>query len=85
MHTETISQKKEKVNFLFPSELNRKASKAAKELGFSYSDLVRRALTEFLDRIERDRINMEIVEASKYFCEIEKKVADEWRTTEASI
>lgn len=85
MNNQTILQKKEKVNFVFPSELNRKASETAKELGFSYSDLVRRALSEFLDRIERDKINREIIEASKYFCETEKSVADEWRITETSI
>lgn len=85
MNTQTISQKKEKVNFLFPHELNRKATDTAKELGFSYSDLVRQALAEFLERFERNRIEREIVEASKHFYEIEKKVADEWRITETDF
>ena len=85
MQTQTISQKKEKVNFLFPYELNRKATAIARELGFSYSDLVRQALAEFLERIERNKIDREIEDACKYFYETDKKIAEEWRFAETSI
>ncbi|MFH0992707.1 MAG: type II toxin-antitoxin system CcdA family antitoxin [bacterium] len=85
MNPLTINGKKEKVNFLFPSELNRKAIKVASELGFSYSELVRQALAEFLERIERERNNREIMEAAKFFHETEKKISDEWRVTETRL
>lgn len=85
MQMQTISQKKEKVNFLFPSELNQKASAVAKELGFTYSDLVRQALADFLERIEKERIDREIAEAAKFFYETEKQTAEEWRFTETSV
>jgi len=82
----TFSKQKERVNFIFPSDLNRKANSVVKELGFSsYSDLVRQALTEFLERVERKKIDREIIEASKHFFEIENKTADEWRGTETDI
>jgi predicted transcriptional regulator len=82
MNTLAGNGKKEKVNFFFPSELNRRASKLATELGFSYSELVRQALAEFLERIERERINREITEAAKFFYGTEKRLADEWRSSE---
>ena len=85
MSTLQRNTKKEKVNFFFPSELNRRASKAATDLGFSYSELVRQALAEFLERIERERINREISEAAKFFYDTEKRLADEWRSSETRI
>lgn len=85
MNTLTLSGKKEKVNFFFPSDLNRRASEAATQLGFSYSELVRQALAEFLDRVERERINREITEAAKFFYDTEKLLADEWRGAETRL
>ena len=85
MNTPVPNGKKEKVNFFFPSELNRRASKAATDLGFSYSELVRQALAEFLERIDRERINREISEAAKFFYDTEKRLADEWRSAETSV
>ena len=85
MNTLAQKSKKEKVNFFFPSELNRRASKVATDLGFSYSELVRQALAEFLERIERERINREITEAAKFFYDVEKRLADEWRSAETRL
>ena len=85
MNTVPPNSKKEKVNFFFPSELNRRASKVATDLGFSYSELVRQALAEFLERIERERINREITEAAKFFYDVEKRLADEWRSAETRL
>jgi hypothetical protein len=80
-----MSGRKEKVNFLFPSELNRKAIAVAKELGFSYSDLVRRALADWIERIEREKIDREIGEACREFYEIDKQLAEEWRIAESKV
>lgn len=85
METQATSGKKEKVNFLFPTELNKRANSIAKELGFTYSDLVRQALAEFIDKIDRKKIDSEIAEACAYFYDKEKKLAQEWRATETRI
>jgi predicted DNA-binding protein len=85
MNTASISSKKEKVNFLFPSELNTRAIAMANMLGLTYSDFVRQAVAEFVERIERENINREITEACKCFYETDKQLADEWRSAETRI
>jgi hypothetical protein len=85
MNTIVISGKKEKVNFLIPSELNKKAIAAAESLGFSYSDFVRQALAELVERIEREKIDREIEEACAFYFESDKKLAEEWRSAELRI
>ncbi len=79
------SGKKEKVNFLFPSELNTKANAVAKELGITYSDFVRQALADFIERIERKKIDREIEEACREFYDADKQLAEEWRIAESRL
>jgi predicted DNA-binding protein len=85
METSAYSGKKEKVNFLFPSELNNKANAVAKELGFTYSDFVRQAVADFIERIERNKIDREIEEACKQFYDMDKQLAEEWRVAESRV
>lgn len=85
MNTLTISGKKEKVNFLIPSDLNQKANAIAESLGFSYSDFVRQALADFVEKIEREKTDREIEDACKFFYQTDKQLEDEWRFAETRI
>lgn len=81
----TISNKKEKVNFLFPADLNQKAIALADALGFTYSDFVRQAVADFVEKNEREKINREIADACIYFYETNKQIAAEWKSTETDL
>ena len=54
--------KKDKINLLMPRELTESASKVAKELNKSLSELVRKALKEFIDNFEKRRLEEQLRE-----------------------
>ena len=53
------SGNKERVNFLFPKELVRKARRAASELDCTLSDFIREAVSSFIKEIELAKTELE--------------------------
>lgn len=81
----TASRKNERVNLLVPQELVRKAVKAAKGLDSSLSELVRMALSRYLENLEREKTEKEVADACKYYYEEDKKIAKEWAQFETTV
>jgi predicted adenine nucleotide alpha hydrolase (AANH) superfamily ATPase len=87
MNTETavITGKRERVNFWAPSELIKRANRVAKAFNFSLSEVTRKALEEYIEKVEQERLEKEIGEACKYYYELDKEMAKEWESAEARI
>ena len=86
MNTDTaeIVGKRERVNFWAPYELIRRANRVAKAFNFSLSELTRKALQEYIDKVEQEKIEKEIMEACHTYAEADRKTTAEWSTTETN-
>ena len=71
--------------FQLPKPLFDKAEAICIELDLNFSELLRKALENFVNNLETERINKEIADACKYYYEIDKDIASEWRSTEGKI
>ncbi|MDR3611671.1 MAG: hypothetical protein P4L27_13965 [Ignavibacteriaceae bacterium] len=81
---ETLTQNVKKY-FLLPQNLYQRADEVSIELGLNFSELLRNALENYVSQIEKDRINKEIAEACKFYYDIDKEIAAEWRPAEGKI
>lgn len=78
-----MSQKKK--NFYISDTLDHRVNTVLPVLGVNFSELIRRALNDYLDKIEKERVDTEAIEAIKFYAEIDKQIASEWRAAEATI
>lgn len=83
MNTEGLTGKKKRVNLLVPQELASRASQAAKKLDFTISDLYRNALSNYLEEIERMRIEKELEEGYKANYSYYSRMSKEWKAADA--
>jgi hypothetical protein len=81
----TYSGKKEKINFLVPQEYVARANQLAKEFDSSLSDLLRRALLNLIEDLERKKIEREVEIACKNYYEFNKQFSKEWANFETRI
>jgi metal-responsive CopG/Arc/MetJ family transcriptional regulator len=85
MNTLAVATSGRKINFQASNELYNKANQVAEELNSSLSETIRRAIEEFVEKHQKEKIDQEIIEACKYFYETDKRIAEEWGTTEMDI
>ena len=81
----TIQNETIRKNIMIPKTLSNKADEISDKLGMNFSELLRKALEEFVSKVEKERINREIAEACKFYYETDKEIASEWRTAEGGI
>lgn len=81
----TIQKENIRKNILLPKTLTIKADEISAHLGLNFSELLRKALEDFLGRMEKEKINKEIAEACRFYYESDKEIASEWRNAEGSI
>ena len=82
---ETLMENNVKKYFLLPEKLYKRADEICKELGLNFSELLRKALEDFVSRLEKERIDKEIADACKYYYDMDKEIASEWRSAEGQI
>jgi metal-responsive CopG/Arc/MetJ family transcriptional regulator len=82
---ETIATPNVKKYFLLPRNLYQRADEISSELGLNFSELLRKALENFVSQIEKERVDKEIANACKFFYEIDKEIASDWRPAEGKI
>jgi hypothetical protein len=75
----------ERVNFLVPRDLLKKAEMVAEEYDSSLSDLFRQALTIIIQQYEQERKAKAIAEACTYYYKIDKKIAAEWESADSKV
>ena len=71
--------------FLLSQKLYQRADDIGEELGLNFSELLRKALEDFVGKIEKEKINKEIAEACKFYFQIDKDIAKDWRSIEGEI
>lgn len=81
----TIQNETIRKNILLPKNLSIKADEISAELGINFSELLRKALEDFVGRMEMERVNREIAEACRFYYGIDKEIATEWRSAEGSL
>jgi metal-responsive CopG/Arc/MetJ family transcriptional regulator len=77
---ETPEQNNVRKYFLLSQKLYQRADEICEELGLNFSELLRKALEDFVGKIEKEKINKEIAEACKFYYEIDKAIAEDWRS-----
>lgn len=80
MKSETVRK-----TFRLPDDMVEKAESMARELNMNLSQMVRKALNEYMKKIEEEKIEKEAIEACKFYYELDKQMAGEWRSAEAKI
>jgi metal-responsive CopG/Arc/MetJ family transcriptional regulator len=72
-------------NFYLSLDLAERTERLAKEIGSNLSELVRHALEEYIERVEREMIEREIRGACEFYYNEDKKLADAWYAAEPGI
>jgi len=82
---EYLTEDTRKKNFILNSDLDKKVSLFAKEVGINFSQLIRNLLVEWVEQREREKIDMEIMNACKDYYKIDKEIAENWRSIEPEV
>jgi antitoxin component of RelBE/YafQ-DinJ toxin-antitoxin module len=72
-------------NFLLSQSLFQKANDVGEKTGLNFSEVVRTALEDYIHKIERQRLEQQLIEACKFYNNIDKEIAKEWKEAEAAI
>lgn len=80
-----IINQKSRLNLNVPAELNEKMNLWAEALQLTLSELTRKALGEYIERLERNKREQELAEACKNYRQFNKKSSSEWAKFETRI
>lgn len=85
MNNPMISQKGGRLNIAVNVELNDKLNAWAERLGVTLSELTRRAISDFIERMERDKREQELAEACRNYRDFNKQFSAEWARFETRV
>ncbi|MFH1198420.1 MAG: ribbon-helix-helix domain-containing protein [bacterium] len=71
--------KKERLSFFVNSELSSKVSRISKQTKLPVSEIVRKALQNFIDQVEKEKIETELEAGYKSNYEYYLKTQEEWK------
>lgn len=74
-----ISNKKERLSFFVNTELSDKVNKVSKQLKLTVSEVARNALQNYIDQIERERIEQELESGYKANYEYYLNSQEDWK------
>ncbi len=80
-----INDKPKKLNFFIPGHLAKKIETVRKINNLSMSELARNALSEYTEKLEKERIKQAMIEECERYYDIDRHIAKEWRSAEAEI
>lgn len=80
--TNDMSRKK---NFYLSADLDDKISSHIEEKGINFSQLIRDLLSEWVKQKEQKKIEKEIIDACEFYYDVDRDLADEWRSVEAEV
>lgn len=72
-------------NFYLSTDLAGRAEAVARNLEMDFSQLLREALRQFVERMEREEMQRALAEACKTYREFNKKLSTEWAPFETRI
>jgi metal-responsive CopG/Arc/MetJ family transcriptional regulator len=79
---DTEYNKKERTSFFLDSEFAQKVNAIADEINISVSELIRKALDNYIKKIEKERIEKELEAGYKSNYEYYLRSGEEWRYAE---
>ena len=82
---DTMANEKSRLNLNITAELNEKLNTWAGRLKVTLSELSRKALNEYVERLERDKRDQELAEACKSARQFNKKFSSGWAKFETRI
>lgn len=85
MSLSPYKEEKLRKNFYLSAELLERAEKVAREQDLHLSQIVGIALKDFVERLEREKLEAEMMEGCKAYYQEDTKIAAEWRIAETSV
>ena len=79
MSTVQITNKKERLSFFVNSELSEKVNRISKQSKLTVSEFVRRALQNYIDLMEKEKINNELEAGYKANYDYYLKSQEDWK------
>ena len=73
------NQKTQRLNLIVVPELTQKAESVSKRLNISISEIVRRALSEYLDRLERADLEKQLAEGYQANAAYYNQQQEDWK------
>jgi len=73
------NQKTQRLNLIVVPELTQKAESVSKRLNISISEIVRRALSEYLDRLERADLEKQLTEGYQTNAAYYSQQQEDWK------
>jgi len=68
-----------KINICFPTELKEEVKKISKERNTNFSYFVRMATQEYLDRINKEKLEKELIDQCKETAKLNLEICDEFK------
>ena len=79
MPTVQEQNKKERLSFFVNSELSNKVNRISKQTNLPVSEIARRALQNFIDQVEKEKIETELEDGYKANYDYYLKTQEEWK------
>ncbi len=74
--------KKERLSFFVNSDLSEKVNKISEQTNLTVSEIARQALVNFIDKVEREKIEKELEAGYKANYEYYLKSQEEWKNAD---
>lgn len=81
----SLTTQKSRLQLNLTTELNDKLNAWAEKLETTLSELTRKALSEYIEGLERNKREQELAEACKSYRQFNKKFSSEWAKFETRI
>jgi hypothetical protein len=81
----SAKEEMQRKNFYLSLDLATRTEKLAEATGSNLSEIVRHALEEYIERVERETTEREIREACEFYYNTDKELAERWSATEPNI
>lgn len=65
--------------------LNEKMNLWAEQLNITLTEFARKAVSDFIEKLERDKLEREMADACKFYYKQDKQIAAEWKAAESRI
>lgn len=79
MPTVQEQNKKERLSFFVNSELSNKVNRISKQTNLPVSEIARKALQNFIDQVEKEKIETELEDGYKTNYDYYLKTQEEWK------
>ena len=81
----TTTNQKRRLTLIVTAELNEQMNSWAERLQVTLSELTRKAISEYIERLEQDMLERELAEACTNYREFNKKFSSEWAPYETRL